>query len=185
MATKTHIYNDMRTEGNATERQIDPYELLANAVIELAVQDYRMLRSGRIPTVNEETQLNMKKKFELRMLLHQKEAVIKFFKSKWYADLTNLPANVLLERLNNEPVKRWKPSSEFVVVSAERLKEEIERRMLGVTMLYRITKVKGNYFTSIVNTKNVIIPKKRALKICNGLGIPEDEFILRKWSDKE
>ena len=39
MATKTHIYNDLSTEGNVTRRQIDPYELLANAVIELAVQD--------------------------------------------------------------------------------------------------------------------------------------------------
>ena len=185
MATKTHIYNDMRTDGNATRRQIDPYELLANAVIELAVQDYRMLRSGRIPTVSEETQLNMKKKFEVRMLLQQKEAVIKFFKSKWYADLTNLSASVLLERLNSEPRKHWKPSRQYVVVSAERLKEEIDRRMLGVSMLFRLTKVKGDYYKSIVNTKKVIIPKKRALKICAGLGIPEDEFILRKWSDKE
>ena len=110
MTAKTHIYNDMRTDGNATRRQIDPYELLANAVIELAVRDYRMLRSGRIPTVNEETQLNMKKKFEVRMLSEQKEAVIEFFKSKRYADLTNLPANVLWERLNSEPMKHWKPS---------------------------------------------------------------------------
>lgn len=185
MATKTHIYNDMRTDGNATRRQIEPYELLANAVIELAVQDYRMLRSGRIPTVSEETQLNMEKKFEFRMLLQQKEKVIKFFNSKWYADLTNLPANVLLERLNSEPMKHWKPAVEYVVVSAERLKEEIDRRMLDVSMLFRLTKVKGNYYESIVNTKKVIIPKKRALKICAGLGIPEDEFILRKWSAKE
>lgn len=185
MATKNHIYNDMSTEGNVTRRQIDPYELLANAVIELAVQDYRMLRSGRIPTVSEETQLNMKKKFELKTILQQKEAVIKFFKSKWYADLTSLPANVLLERLNSESVRHWKPANEYVVVSAERLKEEIDRRMLGIGMLYRMTKVKGDYFNSIVNTKKVIIPVKRALKICNGLGIPEDEFILRKWGDKE
>ena len=185
MATKTHIYNDMRTDGNATRRQIDPYELLANAVIESAVQDYRMLRSGRIPTVSEETQLNMKKKFEVRMLLEQKEAVIKFFKSKWYSDLTNLSASVLLERLNSEPRKHWKPSKQYVVVSAERLKEEIDRRKLGVSMLFRLTKVKGNYYKSIVNTKKVIIPKKRALKICAGLGIPEDEFILRKCGDKE
>lgn len=185
MATNTHIYNDMRADGNATRRQIDPYELLANAVVELAVQDYRLLRSGRIPTVSEETQLNMKKKFEVRMLLEQKEAVIKFFKSKWYSDLTNLSASVLLERLNSEPMKHWKPSKQYVVVSAERLKEEIDRRKLGVSMLFRLTKVKGNYYTSIVNTKKVIIPKKRALKICAGLGIPEDEFILREWSDKE
>ena len=123
MTAKNYRYNVMRTDGNATRRQIDPYELLANAVIELAVQDYRMLRSGRIPTVNEETQLNMEKKFEARMLLKQKEAVVKFFKSKWYADLTNLPANVLLERLNSEPMKHWKPSKQYVVVSAERLKE--------------------------------------------------------------
>ena len=185
MATKNHIYNDMRTEGNVTKRQIDPYELLANAIIEFAVQDYRMLRSGRIPTVNEETQLNMKKKFEVKTILQQKEAVVKFFKSKWYADLTSLPANVLLERLNSEPVRHWKPSNEYVVVSAERLKDEIERRMLGNSMLYRLTKVKGDYFVSIVNTKKVIIPKKRAMKIVDGLGIPENEFILRKWSDKE
>lgn len=184
MATKTHIYNDMSTEGNVTRRQIEPYELLANAVIVQAVSDYRMLRSGRIPTVSEETQLNMKKKFEIRMLLEQKEAVIKFFKSKWYADLTNLQSNVLLERLNSEPITRWKPASEYVEVNPDRLKEEIERRMLGVTMLYRITRVKGDYFRSILNGK-VIIPLKRAMKIVNGLGIPEDEFILRKWSDKE
>lgn len=178
MTAKTHIYNGMRTDGNATRRQIDPYELLANAVIELAVQDYRMLRSGRIPTVNEETQLNMKKKFEVRMLLEQKEAVVKFFK-------TNLPANVLLERLNSEPMKHWKPSRQYVVVSAERLKEEIDRRKLGITMLSRITKIGCSYFTNIVEMRKVIIPEKRALKICAGLGIPEDEFILRKWSDKE
>lgn len=183
MATKTHIYNDMRTEGSITKQQIDPYELLANAVIVQAVSDYRMLRSGRIPTVSEEIQLNMKKKFEVRMLLEQKEAVIKFFKSKWYADLTNLQSNVLVERLNSEPVRHWKPANEYVVVSAERLKEEIDRRMLGIGMLYRMTKVKGDYFNSIVNTKKVIIPKKRALKICSGLGIPEDEFILVR-SDK-
>ena len=184
MATKNHIYNDMSTEGNVTRRQIEPYELLANAIIELAVQDYRMLRSGRIPAVSEETQLNMKKNVEIRMLLEQKEAIVNFFKSKWYADLTNLPSNVLLERLNSEPVKHWKPAKEYVVVSAERLKEEIDRRMLGIGMLYRMTKVKGDYFNGIVNTKKAIILVKRALKICNGLGIPENEFILRRI-DKE
>ena len=185
MATKTHIYNDMRTEGNITKRQIDPYELLANAVIVQAVSDYRMLRSGRIPTVSEETQLNMKKKFEVKMLLQKKEAVIQFFKSKWYADLTNLPASVLLERLNSEQIKHWKPGKQYVVISAERLIEEINRRMLGITMLNRLTKVKGKHFRSIVESRKVIIPEERALKICNGLGIPENEFILRKWSDKE
>jgi hypothetical protein len=77
-----------------------------------------MLRSGRIPTVSEETQLNMKKKFEVRMLLEQKEAIVEFFKSKWYTDLTNLSASVLLERLNSEPMKHWKPSKQYVVVSA-------------------------------------------------------------------
>jgi len=185
MTTKTHVYNDTRTEGSTTRRQIDPYEVLANAIIVQAVQDYRLLRSGRIPTVTEEVQLNMKKKFELKTLIEQREAVVRFFKSRWYADLTNLSADVLMERLNDERVKRWNPSRNFVVVSAERLMDEIERRMLGVTMLERITGIKGDYFTSIVKTKKVVIPRIRAMKIADGLGIPKHEFILRKWGDKE
>lgn len=92
---------------------------------------------------------------------------------------------MLLERLNSEPMKHWKPSRQYVVVSAERLKEEIDRRKLEITMLSRITKIRSRDFTNIVKMRKVIIPEKRALKICNGLGIPEDEFILRKWSDKE
>ena len=74
MATKTHIYNDMRTEGNITKRQIEPYELLANAVIELAVQDYRMLRSGRIPTVSEETRYQI---FQIKMVCRFNELISK------------------------------------------------------------------------------------------------------------
>ena len=184
MNTKRKVYNDMSTNLNITRKQIDPYEILANAIILQAVQDYRMLRSGKIPTVTEEQQLNMKQENVFKTIASQKQSVIKFFQSTWYADLTKLSGQVLLERLNSEPITRWKPASEYVEVNPDRLKEEIERRMLGVTMLYRITRVKGDYFRSILNGK-VIIPLKRAMKIVNGLGIPEDEFILRKWSDKE
>ena len=181
MATKVHIYNDMRTEGNPTSRQVDPYEDLANAIVVRAVDDYRLLRSGRIPTVSEEEQVNMEPERIIKKVLEQKQQIIKFFKSAWYADLTEVSGTYLLDKLNEEAVKRWKPRKHYVIVSSLRLKEEIERRMLGITFLNRLTKVKGKQIRSIVESRKVIIPEERALKICAGLGIPENEFIYMEW----
>ena len=174
-----NIY-DLKTNACGTRHNRDPYEDLANAIIMQAVNDYRMLQSGRIPTISEEQQLNMKPESVIKTVYSQKEQLVKFFKSTWYADLTNVSATYLLERLNAEPYRHWKPTHKYVEVSAERLEREIKKRNLGVSMLYKLTGVKGDYFVSIVKSKRVIIPVNRAKKIMNGLGISEREFIVRK-----
>ena len=174
-----NIY-DLKTNACGTRHNRDPYEDLANAIIMQAVTDYRALRSGRIPTISEEQQLNMKPESVIKTVHAQKEKLIKFFLSKWYSTLTNVSADYMLERLDAEPYHHWKPTHRYFEVNAERLDWEIKKRNLGVAMLYRLTGVKGDYFVSIVRAKRVIIPVNRAKKIMNGLGIPEKEFIVRK-----
>lgn len=41
------------------QRSIDPYEELANAIVIQAINDYKAVKSGRIPTITEEEQINM------------------------------------------------------------------------------------------------------------------------------
>ena len=171
---------DLKTNACGTRHNRDPYEDLANAIIMQAVNDYRMLLSGRIPTISEEQQLNMKPESVIKTVYSQKEQLVKFFKSTWYADLTTVSATYLLERLNAEPYHYWKPTHRYVEVSAERLEREIKKRNLGNSMLYKLTGVKSDYFVSIVKSRRVIIPINRAKKIMNGLGIPEREFMVRR-----
>lgn len=177
---KESVYNATRTEGESTRRQIDPYEILANAIIERAVMDYRELRNGRIPTISEEDQLNLKREEVIDKIAKQKREIVNFFHSTWFGILTKLNPSYLLERLNSERRKPWKPTSKHVEVSPERLWREIRKRNLSYEKLERLTKVKGDYFFRILTRGKTIIPLRRAKKIAHGLRIAEREFIVRE-----
>lgn len=62
---------------------MNPYQELANAIIILAVKDYRRTKS---PTERKELE--------------------RFFRSEWFSFLSNLNGEVLLEQLQKEAVRR-------------------------------------------------------------------------------
>lgn len=64
-------------------RTLDPYEMLANGIIERAVKDYRMLWNWT------------KNDYAKRELIH-------FFYSEWFAVLTTLDPIYLVEKLEEE-----------------------------------------------------------------------------------
>ena len=61
----------------------DPYERLANAIIERAIEDYRKL--WNFPKDN-----------------YAKQEIIHFFNSQWFAILTKINSEWLIEKLEDE-----------------------------------------------------------------------------------
>ncbi len=70
--------------------QIDGYQLLANAIIEQAVEDYRMLLIA----------LNFNYANVRAMIA--KQAIEEFFRSEWICLLSNAEAEYLLQKLEEE-----------------------------------------------------------------------------------
>lgn len=62
---------------------MNPYQELANAIIILAVKDYRRTKN-----------------------LAERKELERFFRSEWFSFLSNLNGEVLLEQLQKEAVRR-------------------------------------------------------------------------------
>ena len=92
--------------GNPVVEYVDCYHDLANAIILQAVKDYR----STLFLLDDEP--------NNREALHDKKSLEKFFRSKWYATLTEIDPN----RLMSEVQRRVK------VEAVERRKKRAERR---------------------------------------------------------
>lgn len=69
---------------------MDPYQNLANAIILLAVRDYRIALKA------------LKMNPNSRSALVDKREIERFFRSDWYELLTDLDGELLIRRLNEE-----------------------------------------------------------------------------------
>lgn len=86
---------------------VEQYQELANAIIELAVRDYRKLAIGYHRVTK---QRNRARKKETRKELEYKMRGIKrkitdietFFTSKWFSELTELNGEFIIDRLRKE-----------------------------------------------------------------------------------
>ena len=70
--------------------QNDPYEGLANAIVLLAVKDYRVALN------------KLRKNPRNKAGLEEKESCEGFFRSNWYSVLTSVDPEYLIQRLNEE-----------------------------------------------------------------------------------
>lgn len=73
---------------------MDPYEELANAVILLAVKDWRMAAS------------TLKRKPDNAWAWQTKRECVRFFRSRWFKHLTRLDGDLLLKKLEEEVKSR-------------------------------------------------------------------------------
>ena len=86
---------------------LENYQELANAIIELAVRDYRKLAKGYHRVTK---QRNRARKKDTRKELEYKMRGIKrkitdietFFTSKWFLELTEINGEMILDRLRKE-----------------------------------------------------------------------------------
>ena len=69
---------------------MDPYQTLANAIVEQAVRDYRAALK------------DLKENPHNRMAKAEKDSILRFFRSQWYACLTEVDAEYLIKRLDKE-----------------------------------------------------------------------------------
>ncbi|MBT3273407.1 MAG: hypothetical protein HN368_09645 [Spirochaetales bacterium] len=69
---------------------MNPYESLANAIVLLAVRDYRLALSRR------------NRHPEKDAFRQEKKSIERFFRSDWFGVLTGLDSEVLIGRLNKE-----------------------------------------------------------------------------------
>lgn len=72
---------------------IDPYEELANAIVLMAVKDYRKIL------------IKLKKHPYNKGALYTKEEIERFFASNWYSSLTKVDSKILMDKLNQEVMK--------------------------------------------------------------------------------
>ena len=68
----------------------EPYQNLANAIILMAVKDYR------------DALKKLKKRPKYAPAQHMKNEVERFFHSDWYRELTSVDGNVLIKKLKSE-----------------------------------------------------------------------------------
>ena len=169
---------------SGVEKQIEPYELLANAIIEQAVDDYRASRDGRVYTVSEEDQLNMTQDEVNKRIMAQKKELARFFNSEWCSMLTRVNPDWMFEKLRKEHHRPWKPSRKYVKINANRLKQEIEKQNLSYNKLEKLTGIKGEYIFRIFRGK-VIIPLKRLKKLAKGLGVEERVLVVKYITRRE
>ncbi|MBR1553188.1 MAG: hypothetical protein IJ631_04165 [Schwartzia sp.] len=85
---------------------MDPYEALANAVILLAVKDWRLSAS------------TLKRKPEHFEALQRKNECERFFRSLWFGRLTRLDGKMLLAELGKEMQNRGRKRISAASVSA-------------------------------------------------------------------
>lgn len=71
-------------------RTTSPYEDLANAIVLQAVKDYRKALAGN--------KLHPKKKPYRK----EKNSIERFFRSRWFSDLSNLDPLLLMRKLREE-----------------------------------------------------------------------------------
>ena len=158
----------------------DPYEELANAIVIQAVDDYKSLKSGRIPYVSEETQVNMSKKDVFQTILTEKLKILKFFNSKWYATLTTLKPDVLIHRLENAKYPRWKPKYEYVNFNCKYFQQLCQERGVGIAFLCKRTKVAHNVILKLGRYKKRMVRLKTVQKIEEVLNLESGSLILEK-----
>ena len=68
----------------------EPYQDLANAIILMAVKDYR------------DALKKLKKRPEYGPAQDMKNEVERFFRSDWYRELTSVDGNILIKKLKSE-----------------------------------------------------------------------------------
>ena len=69
---------------------MEPYESLANAIVMQAVKDYRIAL------------LHLKKRSYNKSYQIEVASLERFFRSGWYGEITNLNAEYLIRRVNEE-----------------------------------------------------------------------------------
>ena len=86
---------------------LEPHEELANAIIELAVKDYRKLAIGYHRTIRKRKRVrNVKERerldYQKRSIRRQITELEKFFRSKWFSELTSVSGEMVISRLREE-----------------------------------------------------------------------------------
>ena len=86
---------------------LENYQELANAVIELAVKDYRKLSKGYQRTVQERNRVRKKDtrkelEYKMRGIKRKITDIENFFTSKWFSELTTISGEMIVDRLRKE-----------------------------------------------------------------------------------
>lgn len=86
---------------------MEPYEALANAIIELAARDYRKLARGYHRTVHKRKRVRSVKErkrldYQKRAIKRQMTELEKFFRSNWFCELTSVSGEMVILRLREE-----------------------------------------------------------------------------------
>jgi hypothetical protein len=84
---------DMQQTQKRVHHAEDGYRLLANAIVLQAAVDYRRILRRLVRHPNN------------HIILSEKQALERFFRSEWYDLLTNVDPELLLARLNEEVAK--------------------------------------------------------------------------------
>ena len=86
---------------------LENYQELANAIIELAVKDYRKLSKG-YQRIVQERDLTKKKaarkelEYKMRGIRRKLTDLEAFFTSKWFSELTTISGEMVVDRLRKE-----------------------------------------------------------------------------------
>lgn len=80
----------MKYQEKTEETKMDPWQSLANAIVISAAKDYRaaLRRLRRNP--------------KSKMAISEITDLERFFRSEWYAALTNVPGELLIQKLKEE-----------------------------------------------------------------------------------
>lgn len=113
----------MISEKDAIPENLDCYENLANAIVLLAVKDYKS-------TLHE-----LEENPGNKDARHEKRSLEDFFHSQWYGILTDLDPEQLIfgvkERVNEETIERRKKRAEYLRRKAERDRKKLWKMLVA------------------------------------------------------
>ena len=161
-------------------RGLDPYEELANAIVIQAVDDYKSLKSGRIPYVSEETQVNMNKEDVYKIIFTEKQKILKFFKSKWYATLTTLKPDVLIQRLETAKYHKWKPRYEYANFNCKYFQQLCKEHGYGIAFICKSAKISHDVIFKLGRYKKRMVRLATIQKIEKALNLESGSLILEE-----
>lgn len=163
------------------QRSIDPYEELANAIVIQAINDYKAVKSGRIPTITEEEQINMSAEDVMLKLHAVKQEIIKFINSEWFSTLTDLNATAVIEKLQKTKTPKWKPRLKYVQFDYEKCELIAKEQELTYKDMVKLTGISGKILFNMFKRKRKYIKHTTAEKIEAALGLEQGNLVLGEY----
>ena len=162
------------------QKSIHPLEDLAAAIVLRAVEDYKLIKKGRIPTKSEEEQINMESNEVAALLYSEKKDIIDFFHSPVFGLYTRIDPGKLLKSLDERKYNKWTPRFEYLRLKIKRLETEIKKD--GIEEVCKVTGHKQGWLEKLLKKDGRFVKASSIRQLEKKLSLRKNTLV---YSDKQ